>query len=66
MRYVMNAVNENAQPVSTEETAKSAPESSSERLRPSRSPIMPESSDPARQPTNAQLLAQPMSVSVVR
>src|SRR4051812_49318971 len=66
MRHAMNVAKEKAQPVRTEETAKSAPASSRERLRPSLSPRTPERRDPARQPTSAQLLPHPMSVSVVR
>ena len=65
MRQATNAVKEYAHPVSREETAKSTAARMSSFLRPKRSLMAPETMEPIKQPTRAQLMAQPMSSSLV-
>ena len=66
MRQTTNQLKLSAQPVSTDDTANSTPEASSSRLRPKRSERPPEASEPARQPSSAQELAQPTIASLRR
>ena len=61
MRHSTNQENVGAQPVSVEETAKRKPARIKSFLRPYLSLRPPEISAPARQPSRAQLLAQPLS-----
>ena len=61
IRQTTNRVKVGAHPVSTEEIAKIAAEAISRILRPKRSAAAPATSEPSRQPSNAQLLAQPIS-----
>jgi len=66
MRHTTNQENDGAQPVSTDDTAKSSAERISSRLRPKRSLTAPTNTAPARQPSSAQLLAQPRASSLTR
>ncbi len=66
MRHTTNQVKAGAHPVSTLETAKRNAERMSTFLRPQRSLSRPEAMEPARQPSRAQLLAQPMAFWLVR
>jgi hypothetical protein len=61
MRQTTKNANVGAHPVSTEETAKIAAEAIRRILRPKRSAAAPATSEPSRHPSNAQLLAQPIS-----
>src|SRR5450432_2053454 len=60
-----NPVKVCAQPVKTEETANRKADRIRVFLRPKRSVKRPEASEPTRQPSRAQLLAQPMSCLLV-
>ena len=64
IRQSTKAANVYAQPVRIDETANRRAAASSSLLRPSLSLSPPVTSDPSRQPTRAQLLAQPTSPSV--
>ena len=67
MRQVINWLKLPAQPVSSDETPKRQAEKTSSFLRPNLSLSPPARSEPARQPSSAQLLAHPLKVaSVVR
>ena len=59
MRKTTNVVKPFAQPVRTEDSAKSTAERRSSFLRPKRSLVQPEIIEPTRHPIRAQLLAQP-------
>ena len=59
MRKITNQVKPGAQPVSTDDRAKSRAAAMSRRLRPNASLSPPVKMAPARHPSRAQLLAQP-------
>jgi hypothetical protein len=63
IRQTTNQSSVVAHPVRMDDMAKIKAEISSRILRPNLSLSIPDTSDPIRQPTSAQLLAQPLSVS---
>jgi len=65
MRQTMNALKVPADAVNADETANNMADTSSNFFRPKRSAAQPATSDPIRQPSSAQLLAQPMERAVV-
>ena len=66
MRHTTNQVKLGAQPVRADETANKAAETSSNFFRPNLSLSPPETTEPNRQPTSAQLLAQPLACWLAR
>ena len=63
IRHVTNAGNDPAQPVSTDDPAKSSAAAISSFFRPNRSLSAPVTSEPIRQPTSAHEFAQPTSAA---